>query len=83
MAGRPKGTRLTKPMQEEWRAKIQKSNILNALVEHTEGRREMTSTQVQAGLGLLRKVLPDMTQAEISGADGGPLQVVINRLAKD
>lgn len=62
-------------MQEEWRDKIRKSNILNALVEHTEGRRDMTSTQVQAGLGLLRKVLPDMTQAEISGADGGPIEI--------
>jgi hypothetical protein len=47
------------------------------LIEHVEGRREMSATQVQAGLGLLRKVLPDMTAAEISGADGEPLKIII------
>jgi hypothetical protein len=32
----------------EHRAKIQNSNILNALTEHAEERREMSSTQVTA-----------------------------------
>jgi hypothetical protein len=49
-------------MPEEHRAKISNSNILNALIEHVEGRREMSATQVSAGLGLLRKVMPDMSE---------------------
>jgi transcriptional regulator NrdR family protein len=53
-------------MSDEHRVKIQNSNILNALVEHVEGRREMSSTQVQAGLGLLKKVLPDLQSTEIT-----------------
>lgn len=54
-------------MTDEHRAKIQNSNILNALVEHCEGKREMSATQVTAGLGLLRKVLPDLTAVNHSG----------------
>ena len=52
-------------MSDEHRVKIQNSNILNALIEHVNGVREMSATQVSAGLGLLRKVLPDLSQAEI------------------
>jgi hypothetical protein len=52
-------------MSGEHRGKIQNSNILKALIEHVEGAREMSSTQVSAALGLLRKVLPDLSSAEI------------------
>lgn len=48
-------------MDDSHRVKIQNSNILNALVEHVEGRREMSATQVTAGIALLKKVLPDLT----------------------
>ena len=51
-------------MGEEHRVKIRNSNILNALIEHVEGRREMSSSQVSAGLGLLKKVMPDLAQVE-------------------
>lgn len=51
-------------MPEEHRAKISNSNILNALIEHIEGRREMSASQVSAGLGLLRKVMPDLSSVE-------------------
>ena len=61
-------------MSNEHRVKIQNSNILNALIEHAEGTREMSSTQVQAGLGLLKKVLPDITDNRHTGEDGGPIR---------
>jgi hypothetical protein len=57
-------------MPESHRVKIQNSNILNALIEHVEGVREMSSSQVTAGLGLLRKVLPDLAAAAESDAHG-------------
>jgi hypothetical protein len=56
-------------MSNEHRDKIKNSNILNVLIEHTEGRREMSSSQVTAGLGLLRKVLPDLTATTLEGGD--------------
>lgn len=57
-------------MSPEHRAKIANSNILNALIEHADGRRDMSSTQVQAALGLLRKVMPDLAATELSGTIG-------------
>jgi hypothetical protein len=59
-------------MSEEHRVKIQNSNILNALIEHVEGTREMSATQVSAGLGLLRKVMPDLGSMTLSGDDDAP-----------
>lgn len=67
--GRKPGFRMT----EEHRAKIRNSNILNALVEHVEGRREMAPSQVTAGLGLLKKVLPDLTHTEHANDPDNPL----------
>jgi hypothetical protein len=57
-------------MSNEHRVKIQNSNILNALIEHVEGAREMSPTQVSAGLGLLRKVLPDLAASADAGEQG-------------
>jgi len=59
-----KGEQFTSRMSNEHRVKIQNSNILNALIEHACGTREMTSTQVTAGLGLLKKALPDLSAVE-------------------
>ena len=72
--GRPKGptgVRLT----EAHRAKIQNSNILNALIEHVDGRREMSSTQVTAALGLLRKALPDLAAITHQGDENNPVVI--------
>lgn len=67
-------------MSNEHRAKIQNSNILNALIEHAEGRREMSSTQVTAALGVLKKALPDLAAMQVSGEDGGPLKLELTWL---
>jgi hypothetical protein len=62
--GRKPGFRMT----NEHRVKIQNSNILNALIEHVEGIREMSATQVSAGLGLLKKIMPDLAAtADVTG----------------
>lgn len=53
-------------MTNEHRGKIKNSSILNALIEHVEGRREMSSTQVTAGLGLLKKVMPDLSSVDMT-----------------
>jgi hypothetical protein len=61
-------------MSDEHRVKIQNSNILNALVEHACGKRNMSATQVSAGLGLLKKVLPDLQAMTIGGDPANPLR---------
>lgn len=57
-------------MSNDHRVKIQNSNILNALIEHVEGKRDMSPTQVSAGLGLLKKVLPDLAASADMDNDG-------------
>jgi hypothetical protein len=54
-------------MTSDHRVKIQNSNILNALIEHVDGRRDMSASQVTAGIALLKKVLPDLASVEHSG----------------
>lgn len=77
-------TRGRKPgfvMSHEHRVKIQNSNVLNALIEHTEGKRDMSASQVTAGLGLLKKCLPDLTTVTLQGDDnGGPVGVVFKTI---
>jgi hypothetical protein len=63
-------------MSHEHRVKIQNSNILNALIEHATGQREMSATQVSAGLGLLKKIMPDLAATTISGeGENGALEI--------
>lgn len=74
MAGRSAGFR----MSDEHRVKIQNSNILNALIEHVVGEREMSSTQVTAAVALMKKVLPDLQATQISGDSESPLVINVN-----
>lgn len=62
-------------MSAEHRDKIKNSNILNALIEHVEGNREMSSTQVTAALGLLKKALPDLQAVEHSSDPEKPMRM--------
>jgi hypothetical protein len=63
-------------MSNEHRDKIKNSNILTALIQHAEGAREMSATQVTAGLGLLKKALPDLSAVSIAGDEKNPLNVL-------
>ena len=53
-------------MGSHHRDKIKNSNILSALIEHVEGKRDMSSSQVTAGLGLLRKIMPDLAITDVT-----------------
>lgn len=70
-------------MSDAHRTKIANSQILKRLIECAEGDVEMTPTQATVALGLLRKVMPDLSSTTVSGEDGGPLKVVIQRFAPD
>lgn len=84
MAGRPIGATGIQ-LTNEHRTKIQKSKILNRLIAHAEGSEEMTSTQVTAALGLLKKALPDLSATTIEGSltheAGDTLQSLMERIA--
>ena len=64
-------------MSDEHRTKIANSQILKCLIEHAVGEREMSATQVSAGLGLLKKIMPDLAATTISGDEDNPVQLKI------
>ena len=71
-------TRGRKPgfvMSDEHRVKIQNSNILNRLIDHALGNVEMTQSQAMVGLGLIKKVLPDLTTTTLQGNDEQPVSI--------
>lgn len=68
-------------MSDEHRTKIANSQILKCLIEHVEGKRDMSATQVTAGLGLLKKVMPDLAASADIGADGE--LVPVNRMTDE
>lgn len=63
-----KGTK-DAPWPEIVRERIRAGMIEKCLMEHVLGKRDMKPSQVQAGLGLFRKILPDLTEndTKVSG----------------
>jgi hypothetical protein len=61
-------------MSEEHRTKIQNSRILRVLIDHVEGREEVSPARVTAALGLLKKVLPDLQAVTVGGDPANPLR---------
>lgn len=71
-------------MTNDHRDKIKNSNILSCLLEHVTGDREMSATQVSAGLGLLKKIMPDLASMQLENApdDNGKPQELLIRVIK-
>lgn len=67
--------RLNNRHQDSVREKIRGSQIINSLQDHVFGKKKMEPSQVTAGLGLLKKILPDLAVTELTGKDGGPVQI--------
>ena len=72
MAGRPMG----RLHQDDVRAKIQTSQLINRLTDHALGTIELTATQVRAIEVLIKKTLPDLSAVELSGDQDNPVEVV-------
>lgn len=65
--------RLNKRHQDMIREKIKGSQLVNVLTDHALGEKELAPSQVTAGLGLLKKVIPDLKATEHTGKDGDVL----------
>jgi hypothetical protein len=76
MAGKPAGRPIGKRHQDDVRAKIQASAIINRFYKAFEGEIELTSVQVNIGKVLLDKALPDLKAIEHSGDPDNPLNVI-------
>ncbi|WP_146242713.1 hypothetical protein [Paraburkholderia silvatlantica] len=74
--------RLRKTHQDDVRAKIQASQLINVLQNHALGLTEdLPASRLKAIEILLKKTLPDLSQlqAEHTGPEGGPLVVEVVR----
>ena len=50
---------------DETRAKIKTSQLINRLSAHVLGKVDMKPTQVTAALGLLKKTIPDLSSQSV------------------
>lgn len=73
----PRGRQPGFSMSNEHRDKIKNSNLLNRLLEHSLGNVEMTQTQCTVGLGLLKKIMPDLASVELGGNPDNPMQMIV------
>lgn len=60
----------------EWRKRIQTGVLLKRLEDHVVGKTELTATQISAANILLRKSIPDLNATQLTGAEGGPVQII-------
>ncbi len=87
MAGKPgmhkerQDYRFGTEYQAKLRAKIKTGMILGALADHVEGKKEMSSTQIQAAVALLRKAMPDLQSTEIK-QDATSYRDTLSRIAE-
>jgi len=65
------------------REKIKTSQLLNRLNGHVFDGIELSQTQLKAIEILLKKTLPDLTSIAMTGADGGALQVIVQKFTAD
>jgi len=63
--------------QDAVREKIQASQLINVLQNHALGKTdELSASRLKAIEILLRKSVPDLSSVEMTGADGGAMQIV-------
>ena len=69
--------RLNNRHQEEVRARIQASQLINVLQDHAlTGESEISPSRMKAIEILLKKSLPDLSAVELSGNNDAPVKLV-------
>lgn len=69
--------RIRKNHQDEVRAKIQASQLINVLQNHALGKiEELSPSRIKAIEILLKKSIPDLSSVEITGDEDNPIQTV-------
>ena len=70
--------------QDDVRAKIQASQLVNVLQNHALGKedKELSSSRLKAIEILLRKSVPDLSAMTLSGDENNPLNV-INKIQRE
>ncbi len=76
---------ILKTAQSEARSRIKVGQIIDRMGKIHRGEivadAAVLNAQIRAGEVLLRKALPDLSSVEMSGPEGGPLTITINKVA--
>jgi hypothetical protein len=73
--------RIRQHHQDEVRARIQVSQLINVLEKQALGEcADLSQSRMKAIEILLRKSLPDLSSVELTGQGGGPLRVIATPL---
>lgn len=76
-AGRKsKGNHLSPAAIESIRKQIKARHIVKRLNQIAAGEVDATASSVTAGLGLLRKIVPDLAALQLSGDAENPVEVI-------
>ena len=68
---------LSQPKLDEMRKRIKATLLLKALEDHVLNGSEMKASQIRAAETLLRKVVPDLSNVQVTGEGGGAVQHAI------
>ena len=52
------------------------SRVQKIALAQVKGAPDRLNVQVRAGTALLNKVLPDLQRSEVTGEDGGPIEII-------
>lgn len=67
----------TKRDIDNWKDKIQASQIINGFVKHFKGELELSASQIKVGEILLRKTIPDLARQELTSSENGPAELIV------
>lgn len=74
--------RMKKFHQDEVRAKIQSSQLINRLTDHALGKIDLKPEQVRSIDILLKKCIPDLSAVQLSGDEDNPVHAVTEILLR-
>lgn len=68
-------TRGVDELPDNWKERIKAGVIMDRLCKHINGKIEMSPTQINAAKIVLGKTVPDIARQEITGKDGGKIEM--------
>jgi hypothetical protein len=75
--------RMRKTHQDDVRAKIKTSQLINRLEDHALGNITLEATQIKAIEVLVRKTLPDLSAVQLQGDEDHPLVTeIVQRIVR-
>jgi len=62
-------------LSDNWKDGIRASVLMRRLYDNALGATSMTSQQINSAKIVLSKLVPDLGRTEVTGQDGGPVEI--------